>query len=60
MVNKLQKNIQQLVAKKVLKDIRKIVDEETLKEKSEKYWAILGLVLIFSAVLLLLAFLNRT
>ncbi len=49
-----------MVAKKALKDIRKIVDKETLKEKSEKYWAILGLVLIFSAVLLLLAFLNRT
>ena len=37
-MDKLEKNIQRVVANKTLKDINVIVSEEQIKEKNEKYW----------------------
>ncbi len=49
-MDKLQKNIERVVAVKVLKDIHKIVENEEAKEKKEKRWAlVIGItgVLVF-------------
>ena len=48
-MDKQQKNIQRMVADKVIKDIHKIVEEDKIKEKQERNGAMLvgGLVLFF-------------
>jgi len=55
-VDKLEKNVKQVVAEKVLKDIHKIVREEEVKEKREKHWAklIVGMTLLAVIVLVVL------
>jgi len=55
-VDKLEKNVKQVVAEKVLKDIHKIVREEEVKEKNEKRWAklIVGMTLLTVIVLVVL------
>jgi len=55
-MSRLQKNIQQVVAKKALKDIGKIVQAEDKKEKLERYWAkiLAGIIFLVAVVLMLL------
>jgi len=58
MMDKLEKNIQRVIANKMLKDINKIVGEEQIKEKKEKYWVrivVLVMVAAFVALLVLKA-----
>lgn len=57
-MDKLEKNIQRVIANKMLKDINKIVGEEQIKEKKEKYWVrivVLVMVAAFVALLVLKA-----
>lgn len=58
MMDKLEKNIQRVVANKTLKDINKIVSEEQIKEKNEKYWVrivVFVMVVAFVALLIIKA-----
>jgi len=58
MMDKLEKNVQRVVANKTLKDINKIVSEEYIKEKNEKYWVrivVFVMVVAFVALLVLKA-----
>ena len=59
-MNKLQKNIQQVVAKKALKKIHNIVSEEESRETSEIHWRTFSLVVVILVVILLfvLKFIN--
>ena len=52
-MNKLKKNIDQLVTGKVLKDIHRIVSEEEKKEKQEKRWSIIISALIAISVIVI-------
>ncbi|RDH84595.1 MAG: hypothetical protein DIZ80_03765 [endosymbiont of Galathealinum brachiosum] len=52
-MDKLKKNIDQLVAGKVLNDIHKIVNEEDKKEIQEKHWSVIISVLIGVAVVVI-------
>ena len=52
-MDKLKKNIDQLIAGKVLKDIDEIVCEEEKKEKQEKRWSIIFSVIIGIAVIVI-------
>ena len=57
-MDKLEKNIQRVVANKTLKDINKIVSEEQIKEKNEKYWVrivVFVMVVAFVALLIIKA-----
>lgn len=57
-MDKLEKNVQRVVANKTLKDINKIVSEEYIKEKNEKYWVrivVFVMVVAFVALLVLKA-----
>ena len=52
-MDKLKKNIDQLVTGKVLKDIHRIVSEEEKKEKQEKRWSIIISALIAISVIVI-------
>ncbi|MCW8933462.1 MAG: hypothetical protein OQK98_01945 [Gammaproteobacteria bacterium] len=52
-MHKQQENIQRVVAGKVLKDIHKIVEEDSVKEKQEKNGALFaGSLILFFVILL--------
>ncbi len=53
-MDKLHKNIQQLVANKVLNDIGKIVEKENTKEKIQNSWAKLVMFVISLSLIVLL------
>ena len=53
-MSELEKNIQRVVANKTLKDINKIVSEEQIKEKNEKYWVKIVVFVMLAAFVTLL------
>ena len=53
-MDKLEKNIQRVVANKTLKDINMIVSEEQKKEKNEKYWVRIVVIVMVAAFVALL------
>ena len=57
-MDELEKNIKQVVAGKVIKDIHKIVSREEIKEKQEKRWAMFVVGLVLTAVVVLVVLKN--